>query len=398
MLEIGFEIVELEKVKQNNWNLVGGVYRTNYKNGKHINSDLLENLLDQAPIKYTKIKKKDMVTTGLYPVISQEKSLISGYTDIKQGIISKKYLPIISFGDHNKVAKYIDFEFFVGADGTKILKFNNGVAVPKYIYYCINSRLVQDQISTQIPGKYYSRHYKYLKKCKIPLPSLEEQQKIVEELDSYQKIIDGAKQVVDNWKPYFKVKYDEKIVKLKDVILDIKDGGTPLRKLSESYKYFAGDINWCVVKDIQADIYETKEKLTKLGLQNCSAKLWPTDSIIISLGATIGNVGIARKPTATKQGLSGIIVDKTKIEPKYLYYIFQFKRVEIQAMSNGATIKEVRPSKLIEQFTLPLPPIEEQQKIVEQLDNEHKMIESQKEIISYFEAKLHDKQNSIWEQ
>ena len=127
-------------------------------------------------------------------------------------------------------------------------------------------------------------------------------------------------------------------------------------------------------------------------------KLWSADSIIISLGATIGNVGIAKNPTATKQGLSGIIVDKTKIKPKYLYYILQSKKLEIQAMSNGATIKEVRPSKLIEQFTLPLPTLEQQQQIINDMDNYQKMIESQKEIISYFETKVRDRLNSIWEQ
>lgn len=171
------------------------------------------------------------------------------------------------------------------------------------------------------------------------------------------------------------------IVKLKDVILEIKDGGTPPRKSKDSNKYFNGNTNWCVVKDIQTEIYETNEKLTDIGLQNCSAKVWDIDSIIISLGATIGNVGIAKKPTATKQGLSGIVVDKAKILPKYLYYMLTSRKTEIQNMATGATIKEVRPSRLIEQFYFPLPSLEEQQKIVNELDSYQKVIEGARQIV-----------------
>lgn len=153
--------------------------------------------------------------------------------------------------------------------------------------------------------------------------------------------------------------------KLSDVILDIKDGGTPSRKNPE---YFGGDIYWCIVKDIKPQIYDTKEKLTRIGLEHCSAKVWPVDSIIISLGATIGQVGIAKVPTATKQGLSGIVVDKKVITPEFLFYILNYKKEYIQKLATGATIKEIRPVKLKELLTFPLPPLSEQKKIVKTLE------------------------------
>jgi len=171
------------------------------------------------------------------------------------------------------------------------------------------------------------------------------------------------------------------VVRLKEVVLDIKDGGTPPRKTSTSSDYFGGDLNWCVVKDIQPEIYNTQERLTELGLKNCSAKLWPVDSIIISLGATIGNVGIVKKPTATKQGLSGIIVDETRILPKYLYYILLSKKEAINNMATGATIKEVRPSKLSAEFVFPLPPLAEQQKLVDALDKIQASIQPARDLI-----------------
>jgi len=95
---------------------------------------------------------------------------------------------------------------------------------------------------------------------------------------------------------------DYPIVALGEVVLEMKDGGTPSRRKPE---YFGGDIHWCVVKDIKREIFTTKENLSSLGLNNSSAKLWPENTVIISLGATIGKVGVARIPLATKQGTFG---------------------------------------------------------------------------------------------
>ena len=132
-------------------------------------------------------------------------------------------------------------------------------------------------------------------------------------------------------------------MKLGEVVLEAKDGGTPPRKNPNN---FGGDINWCVVKDIQKEIFESKEKLTQEGINNSSAKVWPVGTIIISLGATIGEVGIARVPTATKQGLAGIVVDETKVIPEFLAYVLRSKKRIIQHMARGGTIKE-RPSRLL---------------------------------------------------
>ena len=149
--------------------------------------------------------------------------------------------------------------------------------------------------------------------------------------------------------------------KLGEVILDIKDGGTPSRKNPE---YFGGDIYWCVVKDIKPLIYDTTEKLSQEGLNNCSAKVWPIDSVIISLGATIGQIGIAKVPTATKQGLSGIVVNRQLITPEFLAFGLLEQKEYIQSIATGATIREIRPTKLKEAITLLVPPLTEQQRIV----------------------------------
>lgn len=153
--------------------------------------------------------------------------------------------------------------------------------------------------------------------------------------------------------------------KLADVILDIKDGGTPSRK---NLEYFGGDIYWCVVKDIKPLIFDTAEKLTQAGLNNCSAKVWPVGSVIISLGATIGQIGIAKVPTATKQGLAGIVVNRKLMTPEFLAYGLLNQKEYIQSLATGTTIKEVRPSRFAELLQLPIPSLTEQSCLVTILD------------------------------
>jgi len=189
-----------------------------------------------------------------------------------------------------------------------------------------------------------------------------------------------------------KTKWPE--ARLEEVILDIKDGGTPSRKKEE---YFNGNINWCIVKDIKSEIWETKEKISNLGLKNSSAKVWPINSIIISLGASIGHVGIAKIPVATKQGLSGIVVDPKKIIPEYLFYILSNRTEEIQNLATGTTIKEVRPSKFKKLFKLPLPTLKIQKQIILNLKKEEKKIEKNKNEIEKSQENILKKINSLWE-
>jgi len=175
------------------------------------------------------------------------------------------------------------------------------------------------------------------------------------------------------------------MVKLGEIIIDMKDGGTPSRSKPA---YFGGKINWAVVKDIEPEIYDTKEKLTEAGLKNSSAKVWPVDSVIISLGATIGNVGIAKVPVSTKQGLSGIVVDQEKILPKFLYYILVGQKEFIQSQATGASIKEVRPTKLQKILIIPLPPLEIQEQIVAELDGYTGIIAGAKQIAQNWKPKI----------
>ena len=157
---------------------------------------------------------------------------------------------------------------------------------------------------------------------------------------------------------------------------EISDGGTPATSNAE---YFNGSIPWVVIDDIQPRIVHTKSSITELGLQKSSAKLWDKGTIILSTGATIGEVGIATKAMATKQGICGVVV-KSDVSAKYFYHLLVSKKRQLNILSQGSTIKETRPP-TVKKIQICLPPLPEQKKIASILTSVDEVIENtQKQI------------------
>ena len=116
-----------------------------------------------------KTKQSDYLPVGAFPIVDQGKEVIGGYSNNEQ-CLCKVNGPVIIFGDHTKVLKFVDFDFCLGADGTKVLKIIDGIDA-KYIFYALQR--------VRIPNAGYSRHFKFLKEAKLPLPPLPEQKRIV---------------------------------------------------------------------------------------------------------------------------------------------------------------------------------------------------------------------------
>ncbi|CAG0937307.1 hypothetical protein TFLX_06231 [Thermoflexales bacterium] len=126
-------------------------------------------------VTYTsKIQRKDFLEDGAYPIISQEDAFINGYWDNEDDLYKVK-TPIVVFGDHTKILKYVDFDFVLGADGVKILPPRDFL-LPKFFYYQLQT--------ANLDSLGYARHYKLLKELEIAYPSRAEQQRIVGILDA----------------------------------------------------------------------------------------------------------------------------------------------------------------------------------------------------------------------
>ncbi len=115
-------------------------------------------ILEDITRLYFKVPQASYLREGRFPIIDQSQSFIGGYTD-EENLVVDAGQPVIVFGDHTKIVKYVDFPFAIGADGVKVLRVNG--ANPGYIYQYLKT--------VKLPNAGYSRHFKFLKEIVIPV-------------------------------------------------------------------------------------------------------------------------------------------------------------------------------------------------------------------------------------
>lgn len=120
-----------------------------------------------------KIPQREYLEAGTLPVVDQGTDLVAGYTDDDCSAYNGP-LPVIVFGDHTRVFKYVDFPFALGADGVKVLVPKEAFE-PRYLYYLL--------LAQKLPSRGYSRHFQFLRKTRIRWVPQSEQRRIVEILD-----------------------------------------------------------------------------------------------------------------------------------------------------------------------------------------------------------------------
>lgn len=357
-------IVKKEKIAENgDYNLSGDRYKEVIAyNGKWDFVEI-ENTIEK--VKYTaKIKKAKFLDKGKYPIIDQSEKFIAGYWNRKEDVFRVSN-PIVIFGDHTKCFKYIDFDFVLGADGVKVLKPTDEY-VPKFFYFILSN--------LKIKNLGYSRHYKELKRMKIPLPPLEIQEQIVAELDNYQKIIDGAKQVVENYKPTFKIDPEWEMIDFKKVCSLEYGKALPRRDRIQG-------------------------KYPVMGSNGISG--YHNDYLIKGPAIIVGRKGSAGEVVWEKRNCFPIdttyyirLNNQKKSNLKYIYYIL--KEMKLQSIKNGAGIPGLNRNDVYSKYKIPLPLLEIQEQIVTKIESEQKIINGNKELIIIFEKKIKDKIVDVW--
>lgn len=152
---------------------------------------------------------------------------------------------------------------------------------------------------------------------------------------------------------------------LEDVCIKISSGGTPKRTVPS---YFGGNIPWIRSTDLNfKTIEEVEGSLTSSGVENSSAKLIPPGAVLIAMaGATVAKSGITTVEATTNQNCCALEPDLKKVDSKFLFHVIcrDYSILKNKAQGTQEFLNMTR----IKQHEIPVPPLSEQERIVEILD------------------------------
>lgn len=145
---------------------------------------------------------------------------------------------------------------------------------------------------------------------------------------------------------------------------EVVGGATPSTKKLENYEN--GDISWITPKDLSTNteryIFYGERNITKTGLNSCSTKMLPKNSVLFSSRAPIGYIAIAGKEMCTNQGFKSV-VPNSDTDYMFLYYLLKYNKENIENMGSGTTFKEISGNTMKSIRVCVPTSIEEQKKI-----------------------------------
>jgi type I restriction enzyme S subunit len=133
---------------------------------------------------------------------------------------------------------------------------------------------------------------------------------------------------------------------LNDLCTQIASGGTPSTKIES---YYNGDINWYSTRELKDNfLYESENKITKEGLDNSSAKLFPAGTVIIAIYAapTVGRLGILANDASFNQAACGLVANDELCCSEFIYLYLKNQRGELNSMASGSAQQNLNVSKI----------------------------------------------------
>jgi type I restriction enzyme S subunit len=339
-------------------------------------------------VTYTqKIQRKDFLGDGTYPIVSQEEDFINGYWDNEVDLFSVA-TPVVVFGDHTKVLKFVDFDFVLGADGVKILQPCEFLE-PRFFFYQLQT--------ANLDSLGYARHYKLLKELEIGYPARSEQQRIVGILDA---AFDGiaiakanAEQNLQNARALFESHLQSVFTqrgegwkqKTLEEIATIFGRGKSKHRPRNEPKLYGGKYPFIQTGDIRNSehfITEYSQTYSEAGL--AQSKLWPKGTICITIAANIAETGILGFDACFPDSVIGVVANPEEADVDFVEYLLQSFKTRIQSMGKGSAQANINMG-TFENERFPFPLVTEQKQIVAKLDALH---EGTQRLASLYQRKL----------
>lgn len=293
------------------------------------------------------------------------------------GLLPKEFLPA---GLNQRVA-------CLRVDGKKINKLFlfRILNQDKFEQECIKSAsgIAQKNLSTV-----------WLSKIKTPLPPLEVQKQIVAEIGLLQKVVDGAKQMVKNYKPLINFDSSWASVKIED-ICDLVRGSSP--RPQGDARYYGGNVPRLMISDVTRDgMYTTPQTdfLTEEGAKK--SRPMKKGDVIMAVSGNPGLPTILAIDACIHDGFVGFRnLDTEQVLPEFLYYSLLRLKSKHDSKSVGAVFRNLNTDQ-IKKFEIPTPDIATQQQIVAQIERERGYIDGAGEIARLTEQKIKDKVSEVW--
>ena len=267
-----------------------------------------------------------------------------------------------------------------------------------FCFYVLRS--MEDRINGNKGSTFESINRNEICNLKIPLPPLSIQEEIVAELDSYQKIIDGAKQVVDNWKPRIDIDPEWDLKQIKEVAV-VNPPQSEISNISSDL-----EVSFVPMSDLSSNKMTFTAITTKpIGELKTGSYTYFKDYDVLVAKVTPcfenGKAGIAKNLTnGIGFGSSEYYVLRCseKVLPEWIYVSIinpMFRSLAISNMTGTGGLQRV-PKQFVKEYRIPIPDLDIQQAIISELHNVQKLVEANRELISLYELKINDRINRVW--
>lgn len=313
--------------------------------------------------KFNKIKASAYKTVGQYKIIDQGKEAIAGYTD-DENLVNTELPPIIVFGDHTRVIKYEDSPIALGADGAKALKVNSRLANTLYVYYYLRS--------VKLKEAGYSRHFKFLKEIKIPIPqrngepNLEDQARIAHLLSKVEGLIAQRKQHLqqldDLLKSVFLEMFGDPVRNEKGwnkkplEQLGNLDRGVSKHRPRNAPELLGGRYPLIQTGEVSnAGTYITTYTQTYSELGFAQSKLWPAGTLCITIAANIAQTSILTFDACFPDSVVGFSSFESESNALYVHGLFWFFQRILEKNAPAAAQKNIN-LKILRELNIPAPP------------------------------------------
>lgn len=277
---------------------------------------------------------------------------------------------------------------------------SNGQALPEWIYFCVMRPTFREGAIAQMTGTGGLQRVPraYVENFEIPLPPLEIQKQIVAEIERYQKVIDGARVVLETYQPHIPIHPDWPMVELGD-IFTFKNG---LNFDKSSSGYTAKIIG---VGDFQAHLYVPLSNLKEVHLDAPLAEEYLVKGGDILFVRSNGNPDLVGRsvivpPTKVPTTFSGFTIRARVKDDRVLslFYAYFFKSrgfaETIMRLGQGANIRNLSQG-VLSKVQVPLPPLGTQQAIVADLEIERALVAANSDLIDRFERKIRNTLDNV---